>query len=62
MTVMVEWIPFIVNKKIISFDELSNRYLEYLQDKENIETVDEDMKSDDWIRYSLSDIKKIYAK
>ena len=62
MNVVVEGVPFTVDKKVISFDELSSKYLEYLQNKENIATVNNDIKKDDWKRYSLSDIRKIYVK
>jgi len=61
MSIIVEWIPFELNQKVISFNDFFLKSIDYLQDQDDMKTIEYDMENDDWIRYSLSDIRKLYA-
>jgi hypothetical protein len=61
MNVTITEIPFKVEEKTISLNEFLKRYISFVQDDKNIETVKHDIEKDDGKRYSLKDVRKNYA-
>ncbi|MEI7562791.1 MAG: hypothetical protein WCJ39_03635 [bacterium] len=61
MNVTVTDVPFAVKEKQISLNEILKRYVSFVQDNNNIKTVEKDITQDDGKRYSLQEIRNQYA-
>ncbi len=61
MNVTITEIPFKVKEKKISLEEFLERYASFLQDKENVKTVEHDIDDDNRKRYSLEAIRRKYV-
>lgn len=61
MNVTITEIPFKVEEKSISLNEFLKRYISFVQNDENIKTVQNDIDNDDGKRYSLEEMRKNYV-
>lgn len=60
MNLIVTDIPFAVEEKTLSLIEILERYLVFLQDRENLQEIKEDQEKKEKT-YSLEDIRKLYV-
>jgi hypothetical protein len=62
MNVTITDIPFKTDKKTLSLTEFLSKYISFVQDKENLKQIEDDLKNDDKKSYSLDEIRKMYAQ